>query len=124
MPSDDKPDVAIEAYDALRPTQYHDLIKFEVRVDTWPDGDGVTLEIDLAAKDPDDKSVLRIRFLGIGELKYVPGLWSFCYIKIVPMPQQWDVVRYRAFETEQDTGFSVHCQSFEAQILPLSSIWE
>jgi len=124
MLSDGKPDAAIEAYEALRPTRYHDLIKFEVRVDNWPGGDGVILEIDLAAKNPDEKSVLRIRFLRIGELKYEPGLWSFCYIQIVTMPPQWEFVRYRAFETEQDTRFSVHCQSFEAQIIPLSSIWE
>ena len=111
-------DTAISEYSSLRPTEFHDLIRFELKRE-WDEelDDTVTLEIDLAPTDKRRNCFLRLRFTGVIKLEYTPGYWSFCYIDVRKIEEKWQETCYRAFETEQDTDFLLVCRKFKAQLV-------
>lgn len=113
----DEKDPALAEYHALGPTRFHDLIRFALTVDESNDSREMGLEIDLASEEVDSHNFLRLTLSRISQLKYVPDFWSFDFIDVVAVERGWESIRYRAFETEQDTDFSVNCYSFKAQIL-------
>lgn len=110
-------DAGITKYYSLKPTSFHDLIRFELMTDSNLEAQGATLVVELASKEAANRSLLRLTFSGVSELKYIPGYWSFAFIDVVPIQRQWENIRYHAYETEQDTAFSLLCCSFEAEIV-------
>ena len=110
-------DAAIENYHSLKPTSFHDLIRFELTNNRTLEGEGVSLVVELAPEDVSKRTLLRLTFSGVRELKYNPVFWSFALIDVIPVERGWESIRYRAYEMEQDTEFSLWCHSFNAEIV-------
>ncbi len=117
MPNTEQANDSIEQYHSLKPTSFHDLVRFELTNDSTLEAKGVTLVVELAPKEAINSSLLRLTFSGVSELQYTPGHWSFAFIDVIPTDRQWENTRYRAYETEQDTVLSLMCFAFDAEII-------
>ncbi len=115
-----KTDEAIASYYALRPTNFHDLERLEVRQNAFDGAWETVIEIELRPKDTADSRRLVLSFKGVRNLKYIPASLSvlcFSFLEIVSaQDRQWEGVNYHVFESEQDTDFSFLCREFRASI--------
>ena len=113
-------DTEIEQYYSLRPTDFHDIERVEIRQTNASGTMSVTLQIELRAKEVADTRRLILSFRGVKNLTFIPSEVSVLYISFLQIVstenRQWEGVNYRVFESEQDAEFSFFCQDFDAEV--------
>ncbi len=107
-------DETIASYSALRPINFHDLERLEVRQGKRDGVQEIILEIELRARNATDNRRLLLTFTGVTEFKYFPpNVFAFSSLEIISIrDRQWEGLNYRVFESEQDTDFSFFCRDF------------
>ena len=109
-------DEAIRHYYSLNPAQFHDFVQLSIK-QQWLDGQvEIIVDLELRQSNTNIPKILYFRFSGVQNIKYIPSEAStlhFGFIDIVCIEEYgWENIRYKVFETEQDTKFSFLCREF------------
>src|SRR5579884_2399286 len=94
-------DAAIEHYHSLGPTQFSELVRFELKLYFEPEweewGPGYHLTIGLRSGQSTDRSLLLLTFSGVRQLQFVPAELSIIpvYLNVVCIRErQWEGTNY------------------------------
>ena len=104
-------DAKVEKYEALR-LGYLPVAAMTIRQTIPPTShasQSLTLELQKG------EQTVTLRFTGLQELRLADlGPGSSCFLKILPVVQdQWEGIRYRVFNEEQNPTLAFYCTDFE-----------
>lgn len=106
-------DAHIEYYTSLKPFQFNQLRRFELKQAK----ESQTLILDL--ENETETHQLTLTFEGIHGLEFLPrGFQPIpLYLEIVSIAdRQWEGMNYQVFNSEQDVSLPFYCRYFQANV--------
>jgi len=110
-------------YYSLRPADFHDVERLEIRQTTGDEGYVTYLNIEVRHIDSRETHNLLLSFEGVLNLRLTPPARMALQIITLEIrsvrSQQWEGVNYSVKEIEHDT-LSFLCRDFTAQLIAIS----
>lgn len=114
----EKAETKIERYNQLRPTKYNVVENMSIDQQVFGE-QSTSLSLTMRSRDTSISDHLVLSFSKVRNLQFDPDGSEifFSLLRILPVNDGWEHVRFRVFNDEQDLEFSFFCDDFEAIVV-------